>query len=88
MIRNKIDEYLDRAEKLKEHLDKKNEKKSRRAVGANGSAGSVGGSAKKYALSFSKRPSMTDVLLHRKDSDDDDDMDPELKKLRAGLSGM
>ncbi|KAL5534508.1 VPS4 [Sanghuangporus baumii] len=67
LIRGKISEYLDRAEKLKEHLNRESEKRARRAVGANGAAtGGTGGSGK------------------NKDEDEDD---PELKKLRAGLSG-
>ena len=48
LIRGKIDEYLERAEKLKEHLSKSEEKRARRAVGANGmSTGGSGGSGKK-----------------------------------------
>ncbi|KAH8120490.1 AAA-domain-containing protein [Phellopilus nigrolimitatus] len=69
LIRGKIKEYLARAENLKEHLGKADEKKARRAIGANGtSSGGSGGVGKKK-------------------DDDDDDQDPELKKLRAGLSG-
>lgn len=45
LIRKKFTEYLDRAEKLKEHLAKSNEDRSRRAVGANGGENGVGGSA-------------------------------------------
>ena len=53
LIRGKVDEYLDRAEKLKEHLSKAEEKRSRRAVGANGTTtGGPGGSGKKLVLSF------------------------------------
>ena len=49
LIRGKITEYLERAEKLKEHLNKSEEKKARRAVGANGSStGGPGGSGSKY----------------------------------------
>ncbi|KAN0063146.1 Vacuolar protein sorting-associated protein 4 [Thecaphora frezii] len=44
LIRKKFTEYLDRAEKLKEHLSKSNEDRSRRAVGANGADRGVGGS--------------------------------------------
>lgn len=51
LIRGKITEYLDRAEKLKEHISKTEEKKARRAVGANGaSAGGPGGTGAKYVL--------------------------------------
>jgi len=45
LIRKKFTEYLDRAEKLKEHLAKSNEDRSRRAVGANGGENGVGGAA-------------------------------------------
>jgi vacuolar protein-sorting-associated protein 4 len=63
-----VDEYLDRAEKLKEHLAKSNEKRARSAVGANGKeTGGSGGTGKS------------------KDGEGDDD-DPEVKKLRAGLT--
>lgn len=48
MIRNKVTEYLDRAEKLKIHISKSEEKRSRSAIGANGKeTGGVGGSGKK-----------------------------------------
>lgn len=51
LIRGKITEYLDRAEKLKEHLNKTEEKKARRAVGANGaSSGGPGGTGAKCVL--------------------------------------
>lgn len=46
IIRNKIDEYLGRAEKLKEYLAKGEEPRSRGAVGANGATSGVGGKAK------------------------------------------
>ncbi|EJD04238.1 AAA-domain-containing protein [Fomitiporia mediterranea MF3/22] len=69
LIRGKISEYLDRAEKLKEHLNKDAEKRARRAVGANGTAsGGPGGSGKSKG-------------------EDGEEDDPELRKLRAGLSG-
>ncbi|KAI9462736.1 P-loop containing nucleoside triphosphate hydrolase protein [Boletus coccyginus] len=65
LIRAKIDEYLTRAETLKKHIQSQDEKRSRKAVSANGSASAVGGKGKEGG---------------------DDDQDPELKKLRAGLS--
>ncbi|SPO39488.1 probable VPS4 - vacuolar sorting protein [Pseudozyma flocculosa] len=43
LIRKKFTEYLARAEKLKEHISKSNEDRSRRAVGANGADKGVGG---------------------------------------------
>lgn len=49
LIRKKVEEYMDRAEKLKEHLSKPEEKRSRTAVGANGKpSGGGGGAGKKY----------------------------------------
>lgn len=48
LIRAKIGEYLGRAEQLKEHLSQVNEKRARRAIGANGMAnGGPGGEGKK-----------------------------------------
>ena len=44
LIRKKFTEYLDRAEKLKEHLAKSSEDRNRAAVGANGAEKGVGGS--------------------------------------------
>lgn len=66
LIRAKIEEYLSRAETLKKHIQAQEEKRSRKAVSANGSASTVGGKGK--------------------EGGDSDDQDPELKKLRAGLS--
>lgn len=43
LIRNKFTEYLDRAEKLKEHIAKSEEKRSRAKVGATGGGGSEAG---------------------------------------------
>lgn len=68
LIRKKFTEYLDRAEKLKEHLAKSNEDRGRSAVGANGAEKGVGGNT------------------GGKKDGDDDEVDPETKKLRAGLS--
>ncbi len=70
LIRKRVIEYLDRAEKLKEHLGKSQEAQSRRAIGANGGEKGVGGAAN-----------------GKKDGDEEDGgVDPETKKLRAGLS--
>ncbi|EIM92022.1 AAA-domain-containing protein [Stereum hirsutum FP-91666 SS1] len=69
LIRTKISEYLARAETLKEHLQAATEKRSKRAMGADGVAnGGTGGGGKKK-------------------DDEDGDVDPEIKKLRAGLAG-
>lgn len=65
LIRNKFTEYLDRAEKLKLHLAKPNERQARATVAANGS---TGGSAGPNSAA------------------DGDDIDPEIKKMRAMLS--
>ncbi|KAL1923062.1 uncharacterized protein VTP21DRAFT_9438 [Calcarisporiella thermophila] len=71
-LRKKFTEYLERGEKLKEYLSKNEEKRQRRAVGANGSEkGGSGGKPKKKGSSS---------------DDDEDDNDPEIKKLRSGLS--
>ncbi len=43
LIREKATEYMTRAEKLKEHIQKINDKKTKTAVGAGGSNGSAGG---------------------------------------------
>lgn len=40
LVRSKIDEYLARAENLKEHVKKVDDKKVKSALGANGSTGS------------------------------------------------
>ncbi|KAF8736095.1 hypothetical protein AX14_000891 [Amanita brunnescens Koide BX004] len=68
LIRVKTEEYLNRAEKLKEHLSSMEEKRGRAAVGLNGSGSGIGGGG-------------------RKKDGEEDDADPEVKKLRAGLSG-
>ncbi|KAH0538045.1 Vacuolar protein sorting-associated protein 4 [Glutinoglossum americanum] len=71
MIRVKAAEYMERAEKLKHHLedaDKTNRKKPS-AVGANGKVS--GGSGK----------------ANKKGDSDDDEQDPESKKLRGALAG-
>lgn len=68
LIRSKVNEYLARAETLKDHLSQSQEKRARKALGANGMNGGAAGGGK------------------TKDGDDDD-VDPEVKKLRAGLAG-
>lgn len=70
LIRNKFTEYLDRAEKLKQHLaQSKDDKGGRNAIGANGSEKGVGAGAGP-----------------KKDGEGGDDQDAETKRLRAGLS--
>ncbi|KXN83355.1 Vacuolar protein sorting-associated protein 4 [Leucoagaricus sp. SymC.cos] len=63
LIRSKVSEYLTRAETLKEHLTNSSEKKTKSAIGVNGSG------------------------IAKKKDGEDDDVDPDTKKLRAGLSG-
>ncbi|CDZ96873.1 probable vps4-vacuolar sorting protein [Phaffia rhodozyma] len=70
LIRKKFTEYLDRAEKLKEHLTKSDEKRARVGVGADGSGKSAGAGANGGGGGGKK----------------DDEDDAETKKLRAGLS--
>lgn len=68
MIRSKAAEYMERAEKLKNHLadqDKANKRKPA-AMGANGKASNGAGKGK---------------------DDEDDEQDPEAKKLQGALAG-
>ncbi|KAI9788084.1 MAG: Vacuolar protein sorting-associated protein 4 [Peltula sp. TS41687] len=69
MIRAKASEYMERAEKLKKHLEEqdKGNRKKPSAVGANGKVSSGSGKGK------------TDS--------DDEEVDPEAKKLRSALAG-
>ncbi|KAL9129957.1 MAG: hypothetical protein Q9175_007145 [Cornicularia normoerica] len=71
MIRGKTKEYIERAEKLKTHLEEgdKSNKKKPAAVGSNGKVSGGGGKGKRFR------------------DDDDDDGDPEAKKLRGALAG-
>lgn len=81
LIRNKFTEYLDRAEKLKQHLNNaKADDGGKSAIGANGSEKGIAPGGKKYVPH--KRPSSSTDPLSR----DDDDADPETKRLRAGLA--
>lgn len=48
LIRTKVEEYLDRAEKLKDHIQSTEDKRQKQAVGTNGKAtGGGGGGATK-----------------------------------------
>lgn len=52
LIKGKFTEYLNRAETLKEYLSNKDDKRAKKAVGANGLAnGGPGGGGKKYVCS-------------------------------------
>jgi vacuolar protein-sorting-associated protein 4 len=49
LIRSKVEEYLDRAEKLKDHIQSSEDKRQKQAIGTNGTAtggGGGGGGAK------------------------------------------
>ncbi|KAH8926822.1 AAA-domain-containing protein [Atractiella rhizophila] len=59
LIRGKVEEYLERAEKLKNHISAADEKRQRQAVGANGKGAGGGGGAGQT----------------KKGGDDDDDAD-------------
>jgi len=80
LIKSKISEYLGRAEMLKEHLT--NDKRGKSAVGVNGGGGATGPTGKSWAKSIHVLDIQGDVCLRK----DDDEMDAETKKLRAGLS--
>ena len=56
LIRAKIDEYLRRAETLKDHITQSEEKRARKAVGANGMVnGGPGGKGMKCAILVLRR---------------------------------
>ena len=94
MIRSKAGEYMARAEKLKTHLedqDKPNRKKAS-AVGANGKVAAGSGKGKYvFAASAAQAsllfmgPSAHLPIMHR--LEEDDELDPESKKLRGALAG-
>jgi vacuolar protein-sorting-associated protein 4 len=46
LIRNKVTEYLNRAETLKEHIAQQGEKRAKSKVGADGSVGGAGNGKK------------------------------------------
>ncbi|KAL7269234.1 Vacuolar protein sorting-associated protein 4 [Rhizina undulata] len=72
MIRTKAAEYMERAEKLKSHLSEEKDKKKPSKVGANGRETSGGGGKAK---------------TKNDDSDEEDGLDPESRKLRGALAG-
>ncbi|KAJ2586297.1 Vacuolar protein sorting-associated protein 4, partial [Coemansia sp. RSA 1722] len=72
-IRKKLVEYVGRAEQLKEHIIKAQERKKPVAVGGPSSNGNANGSGKKKTGG--------------KGDDDDGNLDSETKKLRQGLEG-
>lgn len=70
-IRAKAGEYMERAEKLKSHLNEAKGKKKPSKVGANGSTSGGGGKGRTKGDG----------------SDEEDTIDPESKKLRGALAG-
>ncbi|WRT68134.1 uncharacterized protein IL334_005109 [Kwoniella shivajii] len=74
LIRKKFTEYLDRAEKLKEHIAKSEEKRTKAKVGVNGGGGSAAGG-----------PDVKGDGGGGGGGNEGDD--PEIKKLRQGLQG-
>lgn len=45
LIRSKVEEYLDRAEKLKDHIQSTEDKRQKEALGTNGKSAGGGGGA-------------------------------------------
>lgn len=85
MIRGKVAEYMERAEKLKSHLnqnDASNRKKPS-AMGANGK--SAGGSGKGSAYVCCSWARLWGLMAHRDDNEEEQDADS--KKLRGALAG-
>lgn len=84
MIQEKTREYMDRAEKLKKHLDEHDEsnRKKPSAMGVNGK--SSGGAGKKYVRLARQHDR---ILAYRPLRDDDDEQDTDSKKLRGALAG-
>jgi vacuolar protein-sorting-associated protein 4 len=92
MIRAKTAEYMDRAEKLKNHLAQSEDKKKPSAIGANGKvAQGSGKGGYVYGILSSHRywSNWLSLILihvfHRKEDDDNEDADA--KKLRSALAG-
>lgn len=87
LIRSKIEEYIARAETLKEHLQQAEDKKAKKAIGANGMAnGGTGGKGTKCVLNSCFVAAVLTRAHCQRKGDDGDDTDPEVKKLRAGLA--
>ncbi|KAL2039446.1 hypothetical protein N7G274_007718 [Stereocaulon virgatum] len=86
MIRGKVAEYMDRAEKLKAHLagEDKGNKKKPAAVGSNGKVSGGSGKGGRVILHCLRH---LKAVLGVCPSDDDDGPDPEAKKLQNALQG-
>jgi vacuolar protein-sorting-associated protein 4 len=78
LIKGKVEEYLLRAENLKEVINA-SEKKGKSAVGANGNTTNGKGSVQWLCHKF--------LVPEHSRSKEEDDQDAETKKLRAGLAG-
>ncbi|KAI5790644.1 P-loop containing nucleoside triphosphate hydrolase protein [Peziza echinospora] len=89
VIRLKAAEYMDRAEKLKDYLsdDKKGGKQA--ALASNGGGGGKGGGGKTHSSISAIEPAFACLWLTLlgNDSDDEDSISADDKKLRGALAG-
>lgn len=88
MIRGKVAEYMERAEKLKQHLnqnDASNRKKPS-AMGANGKSAGGSGKGGKYVTNQRTQRSVQRLTACYRE-EDDSEQDADSKKLRGALSG-
>ena len=88
-IRKRFVEYLDRAEVLKEFLNGQEEKNQQEVVGTNGASKNV----KKYVHLFlvhirALAQNAVNTFYRKKGEGDEEDDDPEMKKMRASLTGV
>lgn len=96
MIRSKAGEYMDRAEKLKNHLAQSDGRKKPSAVGSNGKVAQGSGKGAGYVCCYilfarwgflcADMLSFFFSFLFRKE-DDDNNEDADSKKLRSALAG-
>lgn len=94
MIRSKTGEYMDRAEKLKNHLAQSDGRKKPSAVGANGKVAQgsgKGGYVHFFFLVFVKQrvqeANLCCCRVRNKEDDDNNNEDADSKKLRSALAG-
>ena len=79
LVRSKAEEYVDRAEKLKQHLQKPEPAR----VGANGTSTGSGGKKCVQILFIGGVFDDGNMLIRKNEGEDDD---PDTKKLRSGLT--
>lgn len=89
MIRAKVAEYMERAEKLKQHLNQTDagNRKKPSAMGANGKAAGGSGRGAKYVSSLLPLVVLLLRLTRRFRDDDEEEQDADSKKLRGALAG-